>query len=126
MTTLNEVIGAYLHLRTQKEALSKKHKEEMAPLNEAMIKCQAWVQQQLQEQGTKNTRTESGSAFLQTDMSVTSDDWDATLAFVREHGLWEFLERRVSKSVITEYVESNKTVPPGIKISTEISCHIRK
>lgn len=126
MPTLNDVIGAYLELRARKEALKKKHAEEMAPITDAMNKTQAWVQQHLQKEGTKNTRTESGSAFLQTDISVTTDDWESTLAFIRAHDLWEFLERRVSKTVITEYIESTKTVPPGVKVSSEISCHIRR
>jgi hypothetical protein len=126
MATLDEVIKAYLQLRTQKEELAKKHKEEMAPLNDGMNKCQAWVHQILMSQGQRNTRTDSGSAFLQDDFSVTVEDWPAILSFVREHNLWEFLERRVSKTVISEYIESTKTLPPGLKTSTEISCHIRK
>lgn len=126
MATLDDVIGAYLKLRAQKEALSKKHKEEMAPLNDGMNKCQAWVHQHLMSQGTRNTRTDSGSAFLQDDFSVTVQDWPVILAFVREHNLWEFLEQRVSKTVISEFIESTKTLPPGLKTSTEISCHIRK
>ena len=125
MATLDQVIGAYRELRARKDEITKKHKEELAPLNDQLNKLLSWVHRHLQEQGTQNTRTQSGSAFLQTDVSVTSNDWDATLAFIKEHELWEFLERRISKATVTEYIESTKTVPPGIKVTSDISCHIR-
>lgn len=124
--TLNDVIAAYLSLRAQKEAIVKRHKEELAPFTEQMYKCQLWVQMQLQNQGQQNTRTESGSAFLQTDTSVTSPDFAATLDWIKSGEHWELLERRVSKSAVQEYVEAHGEIPPGVKVSSEISCHIRK
>ena len=124
--TLNDVIAAYLKLRTAKEELVKKHKEELAPLNEAMLKCQLWVHQQLQSQGQQNTRTEAGSAFLQTDTSVTVESWDDTIAWIKENDAWDFLEKRVSKSVVQDYLEAANAIPPGVKVTSDISCHIRK
>jgi len=126
MPTIDEAIGGYLKLREAKEKLVRSQKEQLAPINEAMYKLQLFVQQQLQEQGQTNTRTTSGSAFLQTDTSVTADDFQATLAWIREKDMWAMLEQRVSKSVVVDYVETTQEIPPGIKIKSEISCHIRK
>jgi len=124
--TLDAVISAYLCLRGMKDEMAKRHKEEIAPLNEKLRQCQVWVQKQLQEQGQTNTRTDSGTAYLQTDVSVTTKDWPAILSWIQANNLWEFLEQRVSKSVVTEYIEHTKTIPPGIKYATETSCHIRR
>jgi hypothetical protein len=126
VATLDEVIKAYLALRKQRDALVAKQKEEMAPLNQQMHQCQAWVQQQLLAQGQRNTRTENGSAFLQEDTNVVTEDWTSVLGWIRENSLWEFLEQRVSKSVVKDYIESTNAVPPGLKVTKELSCHIRK
>jgi hypothetical protein len=126
MATMDQVIAAYIHLREEKDKLSKKQKEEMAPLTDKMNKLLAWTHQQLQSQGQKNARVDSGTAFLQTDISVTVEDWDAVWNFVVSNGLKALLERRVSKGVVQEYIESTGEVPPGVKVTSEISCHIRK
>ena len=124
--TIDEVIGAYLKLRAAKEEITKRHKEELAPINERMEKCKLWVQQQLQAQGLQNMKAASGTAFLQTDTTVSSADWDATLAWIQANNAWAFLEKRVSKSVVQDYIESTGQVPPGLKVTTSIEAHIRK
>lgn len=124
--TIDEVISAYLKLRTHKEAVTKRHKDELAPVNEQMMKCLAYVQQQLQAQGLQNLKGESGIAFLQTDTTVSSTDWDATLAWIQANGQWSFLEKRVSKSVVQDFIESTGSIPPGVKVSSQIEAHIRK
>lgn len=123
---INDVLGGYLKLREQKEALARQHKEQMAPINDGMNKMLAWVQQKMQEQGLTNFRGTDGSAFLQTDRSVTSEDWNATLQWIRDNDAWEFLERRISKTVVQDYIEAHNQIPPGIKVSSEICAHIRK
>lgn len=126
MATMDEVIEAYLALRQVKEETTRRHKEELAPINDKMMKLQAWCQKQLQAQGQKNARVDAGTTFLQTDVSVTVQDWDAVLAFIKENDLFALLEKRVSKGVVQEYIESTGEIPPGVKVTSEISCHIRK
>lgn len=124
--TVDAVIAAYLTLRSRKEEIVKMQKEQLAPINEQMQKCIAWVQKQLQAQGLNSFSGESGIAFLQTDTSVTSADWDATLAWIRDNDQWVFLEKRISKSVTQDYIESTGNIPPGIKVTSQIEAHIRK
>lgn len=124
--TIDQVIAAYIKLRDQKEALKKEQAAAMAPINDSIYKLGLWLQKQLQESGQTSAKTLAGTAFLQTDTSVAIEDWPAILAFIQSHGLWEMLERRVSKSVVAEYIESQKEVPPGVKVTSEISCHVRR
>lgn len=126
MATMDQVVAAYLQLRQQRDELKKKQAEEMAPINEKLLKLQAWCQQQLQSQGQKNARVDSGTCFLQTDTSITVEDWDQISDFIKVNDLWPMLEKRVSKGVVQEYIESTGEVPPGLKVSQEISCHIRR
>ena len=123
---VDQVLAAYLQLRARKEEMIKRHKEELAPTNEQMNKCLLWVQQQLQAQGLTNFKGESGIAFLQTDTSVSVKDWDATIAWIKETEAWSVLEKRVSKSVVQDFIEVHNEVPPGLHISSETTAHIRK
>lgn len=124
--TMDTVIQAYLTLRAQKEKMVARQKEEVAPLNQQIQQCAAWLHQQLLSQGQTNARTASGSCFLQTDTAAVVEDWDLLLSWVRVNNLFEFLEQRVSKSVVTDYIESTNTTPPGVKVTRSVSCHVRK
>lgn len=123
---VDTVIAAYIRLRDQRDILVKEQKAVLAPFNEKMYKLQTWLQKQLQDSGQQSAKTPSGTAFLQTDTSVTVEDFEAVLQFIKQHDLWVMLEKRVSKSVVTDFIESNQAVPPGVKVTSEISCHIRR
>lgn len=126
MASMDQVIAAYLHLRAEKDKMAARHKEEIAPLNDKLNKLLAWTHNQLNSQGQKNARVDSGTAFLQTDTSVTVEDWDTVVEFIKTTNQFELLERRVSKGVVQEYIEATGEIPPGVKVKSEISCHIRK
>lgn len=124
--TIDEVMDAYLKLRAMKDATKKRHSAEMAPINEQMQKLQAYIQRELQAQGLQNFRGKSGMAFLQTDTDVKVRDWEAIFNWVRENDAWQFLEKRVSSTVVQDFIESHGEIPPGLSISSEVSAHIRK
>ncbi len=123
---IDDVIRGYVKLRDEKEDLERKHKEELAPVRERMQKIEAWLQNQLQEQGLTNFKGESGTAFLQEASSATVADWDATLDFIKKNGAWELLERRVSKTVVQDFIESTGDIPPGVSYKRETVVRIRR
>src|SRR5271169_2879430 len=113
---IDKVIGAYIQLRDGVDTIKKRHKEELAPINDKMSKLEAWLQLQLQTQGINSFAAKGvGTAFLKNVTSVTTEDWSATLDWIKKSNAWEFLEQRVSKTVVQDYMESQGEVPPGIK-----------
>lgn len=123
---VNDVILAYRQLREAKEKMKAKHAEELAPITKQMLTCQAWIHRQLQAQGLTNFKGRDGIAFLQTDTTVTVQDWDATFEWIKATDSWAVLEKRVSKTVVQDYIEAHKEIPPGLSVKSEIVCHIRK
>lgn len=123
---VDDVIAACIQLREQKEDLAKRHKEELAPINERVQKLEAWLHKQLIDQGLQNFKGKSGTAFLQTSTSVKVEDFEALLAWIQSQNAWEFLEKRASKSVVQDYVEAHGEVPPGLNINSEIELRVRR
>lgn len=125
--TADQVIQAYLHLRNKKETLQDLQKKQIAPINEQIDKLEVWLLQRLQADGLTNLKSAAGTAFVQTSTSVTCRDWAATLAWIKEHNAWEFLEGRVSKSVVQEFMEGNGgAAPPGVNVTSEVEVRVRK
>jgi hypothetical protein len=124
---LDAVITGVIALRDQIDAKKQEHKGELAPLNEKMAKLEAYLQSQLQLSGSTSVSAKGvGTAYLQSVVSVTVEDWAATLEWIKRTDAWEFLERRVSKTVVQEYMESQGEVPPGVKTSSEVEVRVRR
>jgi hypothetical protein len=123
---LDQVIAGVLSLRKQIDVKKQAHKDELAPLNLKMEKLEAFLQLQLTTLGTTSFAAKGiGTAYLQNTVSVTVEDWDATLSWIKDTGLWEMLERRVSKTVVQEYMEGHEVIPPGVKVRTEVEVRVR-
>ena len=123
---IDDVIKAYIAMRDDLDATVKRQKEEVAPLREKMHKLEVWLQNQLQTQGLQNFKSQSGTAFLKEVTSVTVESWEATLPFIQEKGMWDMLEKRVSKSVVEDYIESTGDIPPGVNVKRETVVQVRR
>lgn len=122
-----DVIAAYLKLREQKAEIADRHKEEMAPFNEKAQKLEVYMLNLLNQAGVDSMAFKGvGTMFKKNVQSVTVQEWDATLAWIKTQGAWEFLERRVSKTVVQEYSEAHGEVPPGIQVTNDVVVQVRK
>jgi hypothetical protein len=120
------VIRAYIVLRDKYDAKVKVQKAELAIDRDALDKIETWLQNQLQSQGLSNFKGKSGTAFLKEVSTATVQDWDATLAFIRDKGRWELLERKVSKTVVEDYVTATGNVPPGVELKRSVVTQVRR
>lgn len=123
---VDEVVAAYVKLRDIKEAKKRKHSEELAPINEKMQVIESWLQNHLQVEGVDSMKTKAGTAFLQTSSSATVKDWGATLDFVKQNDEWSFLEARVNKTAVKDFIASTGEVPPGVKYEETIVTRVRR
>lgn len=123
---IDEVIKAYVTLRDELDAMKRRQTDEAAPLRDKMHKLEVWLQNQLQQQGLQNFKAATGTAFLKEVTSTTVENWEATLPFIQEKGLWDMLEKRVSKSVVEDYIESTGEIPPGVSVKRETVVQVRR
>ena len=124
---LDTVISGVITIRDRIAEMKKEQKAALAPFEEKLAKLEAFLQQQLQLQGiTSFAAKDVGTAYLSNSTSCTVEDWDATLNWIRSTEAWEFLERRVSKTVVQEYMESQGEVPPGVNVRTEVEVRVRR
>lgn len=126
MSKVDEVVAAYVRLRDRKTEIQRRHKDELAPINEDMGKLEAWLQAQLLQQGVDSMKTKGGTAYLQTSSSATVKDWDATLEFIKQTNDWSFLEARVNKTAVKDYIENSGEVPPGVDYNETIVVRVRR
>ncbi len=123
---IDDAISGYLKLRGQLEELRDKHKAEEAVLSAKMEKLEAFFLAFLQVSGGDSFASrEAGTIFKQEVTSCGVQDWEATLSWIIGSQAWEFLERRVSKSVVMEYAEIHSKLPPGVDVSKKVVVRVR-
>lgn len=121
-----ELISSYLAIRNKKRALEEEHKKILAPYNETMNRIETELARIMQETGLENLPAGGGTAYRSTRTSVTVDDWDLFLGWVRENNAWHTLERRASKTAVEEILAEEEAMPPGLSLSRAVVVNVRK
>lgn len=124
--TVDEVIAAYVKLRTKKDAIEAETKDRIKGIKEKLEQLEAWLKEKADEQGVTSFKTKHGTAFLTTSDYANVGNWDAVLEFIRENEAFDMLEKRISKIAVRGYIEANKEVPPGVNYGTKLEVNVRK
>lgn len=123
---INEVVRGYVALRDKKNEIKKRHAEELRPINEKMEVIEGWLQRDLMNRGVQSEKTDSGTAYLSTVVTATVRDRDEYLKFVKEKEMWDLIENRVSKSVVSDYLEETGEIIPGVNYEKTQVVRIRR
>lgn len=123
---VDQVVAAYMTLRSKKDAIEGEVKTKVADIKAKMEKLESWIKTQADAQGVTSFKTKHGTAFLTTTDYANVGDWDAVLEFIKTNDAFEMLEKRVSKTAVRNYVENDKFVPPGVNYGTKLEVNVRK
>lgn len=123
---IKKLIAKYIETRDLKRTTQDKHKEELAPINNRLIKIENAMQRELQKSGVDSMKTSEGTAYLAHTTKARVEDWQALKEFLLENDLLDMVEKRVSKEAVEEFFESTGEYPPGVAISREVNTRFRK
>lgn len=126
MSKISLVVSKFMELRTRKEMLEEEHKQKVKVINSALRQLESYFLKYLDETGQTSIKTPEATVFTKTNDYAQVADWDELLAFIRENETYEFLEKRVSKNAVRDYIEATKSVPPGVNYGTKISLNVRR
>lgn len=122
----DSVIKAYVKTRDTIDAIKKQHTEALRPYYEKLEKLEGWLQKTMNAMNVTALKGESGTAFTKTEVSAKVDEWEATLAYILANNRYELLEKRVSKSVVMEHIETFGTDVPGVSVKRETVVQVRR
>ncbi len=123
---MSELVAMYIQLRDKKAEYKAEYESKVAKIEENLDKIEAKLLQVFDESGMDSVKTEAGTAYKSTRVSVTTGDKDAFMEFVRTNDEWPLLEVRPSKSAVEQYREQHDDLPPGINWRAEQVVNIRR
>ena len=116
-----DATAMYIKLRDTKKEMDEAHKKSTAKLVQAMDKLEGALLEFLDASGAQNLASPAGTVFKQVQTTATVADKEAFMGFVRETEQWDALDIKANKTFVKDYMDENKEVPPGVKVS-QIAC----
>lgn len=124
--TLDVIVEKYIQLRDRKAQLKKQFDDSVAQIEQAMTKCEAYIQRHLESIGAESVGTAHGTAYIARKTSASVADKDAFMSYVREQELWSMLDVRANKTAVDEYRAEHGDNPPGVNYSVMRTVNIRR
>ncbi len=125
--TIDDMVRKAIELDDYISAETKAHDERMKPYRDGLNAIKAATLAHLQAQKQQNAKTESGTAYQQTTMSVKVDDREKFLDFIDGQEQWSMLDAGALKAPVETWInEHNGEAPPGISVSFFTKCNIRR
>lgn len=123
---LDAIIERYVKLRDKKAEIEARHKDELAPVKQALEKIENVLLSELNQQGVESVKTPFGTAYKSVSTSVTVADWDTALPWIQQNDAWHMLEKRVNKTAVLEHQAANDELPPGLNFSQATTINVRR
>lgn len=122
----SDLIQAVLKLRDKKDEISDQLKAKLAPINEALDSLSNELLHRMNNAGTDSMAVRGvGTAYKHTRTSTTIVNRDDFLRFVVEEGNWEYADMRANKPMVEQFLKEHEAVPPGVKITRDITVKVR-
>ena len=112
-------VAEFIVCRDEIEAIKERHRQELKPYEELKNKLIGTMLDFLDRTGQKSAKTANGIATVTVRHTAVCTDPDRFIDFVREHDLFELMDRRANAVACRDYAEEHDGVlPPGVKINS--------
>ncbi|SRR6056297_239502 len=121
MTDTNTLISYYIQLRDRKKEMQMRHKEELEPIEGGLMKLEGMMQERLNDMGVEKMGGDTGTVFTKVNTSITVEDWESVLGYIKNNDAFDILDRRVNKTAAQERGDV-----PGLRTSQIKTIQVRR
>lgn len=123
-----ELVGAYIAIRTQREILLREYEEKDKALKADMMQLEAAMLDVCNQINADSIRTSHGTVMRKLNERFFCQDWDNFYKFLMEQEAPHLLERRIHQSNFKEFMKDheNSGLPPGVNVMREYGVTVRK
>lgn len=126
---LGELVKKYIALRDKKAALAAEYKAKTDKIDTVLDAAERAILAEFNDTGISSAKTDSGTAYKVIRTSAKVADANSFFDFVAQDFVnnRSFLENRVSKSAVEQYIEDHGgDLPPGVTVSRFATINIKR
>jgi len=122
-----ELIEQYIALRDEKKRREAAHKEAIdKQFVQRMDRIETVMKGRLDRGNLTQFKADTGTAFTKTVSRYSVDDAAVFMPWVEANGQTDMLKRDVKQDPVRDYFEHTGTLPPGIKVWSEVVVQFRR
>ena len=123
-----ELVGAYIALRSERAQLKEDYEEADNRLKSDMEKLEQSMLEICNEVGADSIKTQFGTVIRRVNERFYCTDWDNFKNYVLENEAVELLERRIHQGNFREHMTQieGQGLPPGVNVMREFGITVRK
>jgi hypothetical protein len=128
MGDTDELVEAYLLIRSEREKLLREYEASDAKLKEDMSKLEAVMLDMCNAVNADSIKTKHGTVMRKLNERYFCQDWDNFYKYVLENEAVQLLERRIHQGNFKEHLAENEAdgLPPGVNVMREFGVSVRK
>jgi hypothetical protein len=128
MGDTDELVEAYLLIRSEREKLLREYEVSDAKLKEDMSKLEAVMLDMCNAVNADSIKTKHGTVMRKLNERYFCQDWDNFYKYVLDNEAVQLLERRIHQGNFKEHLAENKAdgLPPGVNVMREFGVSVRK
>ena len=125
--SVDKLTKTYLKIRAKRAELSAKFKEEDGKLVEQLDTIKRALLDYCKEHEVESVRTSEGLFYRSVKQRYWTSDWESMHQFIMEHGVPEFLDKRLNQTNVKQFLEENPDLmPKGLNVDSEYVISVRK
>lgn len=123
----DKLVRAYIKIRDARKELSDEFEKQDSDLKESLEIIEAQLLEACKAIGADSIRTPYGTLSRTVKKRYWTNDWHSFYAFLKEHEALELLEKRVSQTNMSTFLEENPDLhPPGLNVDSRYSVVVRR
>ncbi len=128
MGNTDELVEAYLAIRSQREKLARDYEATDNALKEDMAKLEAVMLEMCNSVNADSIKTRHGTVMRKLNERFFCQDWENFYKFVLDNEAVQLLERRIHQSNFKEFMKDHDGdgLPPGVNVMREFGISVRK
>jgi hypothetical protein len=125
---MEDLVGAYISIRTARQELQQKYEDEDAALEEDLKRIEHVMLSVCNDMGVDSLKTDQGTVIRKVNERYTCSDWDSFRDFVLEHQAVELFEKRLHQGNCKQFIAEHNGdgLPPGVSVMREFGITVRK
>jgi hypothetical protein len=125
--TDDRLVVVFIKIRDAIAEVNKEYDARLKVLKDQKDKVGTELLRRLHERGSKQTKTDAGTAFISETMAVTIADEDLFGNFVLAEQDYSFYQKRVKVEHLKEYMKEHEgMLPPGLNVHRELEINVRR
>jgi len=125
--SIDKLSEDYIAIRTEREILSKKHKEEDAVLEGKLSAIETQLLEAMRLAEASSISTGCATVIRRVSKRYSTTNWPAIYQLIKEHDAFALLTQRISNANMQQFLEENPELyPEGLNVDSRYAVTVRR